>query len=287
MESLLYQLINHVKEAMPSLSMVDEDYGQLEANDDAVVRPEDISADKPQPGLDNNPGKDGHIFNDTHPYFPYDCRHCPFNKGFKNKAAAFFKNEEKHCNNCTTVDNTMKIASDELKKAQDFEPPQIDTYIASHNAMVYTSQYHGKNEIRDNKRIAEFIADKLNCKVYLLPRLDPDNPNQASLRGALMPKGVPKRKNPDYYIVGKLFDGKSMMKIQKSENNKKYHNDILNRIKSAKKQADNMILEIPDFVSRKIISTTIKGFLIQASKKRIIVVKHGRKCYVYNNKYLK
>lgn len=33
MESLLYQLINHVKEAMPSLSMVDEDYGQLEAID--------------------------------------------------------------------------------------------------------------------------------------------------------------------------------------------------------------------------------------------------------------
>ena len=33
MESLLYQLINHIKESMPSLSMVDEDYGQLEAID--------------------------------------------------------------------------------------------------------------------------------------------------------------------------------------------------------------------------------------------------------------
>ena len=31
MESLLYQLINHIKEQMPSLSLVDEDYGQLEA----------------------------------------------------------------------------------------------------------------------------------------------------------------------------------------------------------------------------------------------------------------
>ena len=33
METLLYQLINHTKEQMPSLSLVDEDYGQLEAID--------------------------------------------------------------------------------------------------------------------------------------------------------------------------------------------------------------------------------------------------------------
>lgn len=33
MESLLYQLINHIKDGMPSLSLVDEDYGQLEAID--------------------------------------------------------------------------------------------------------------------------------------------------------------------------------------------------------------------------------------------------------------
>lgn len=33
MELFLYHLINHIKENMPSLSMVDEDYGQLEALD--------------------------------------------------------------------------------------------------------------------------------------------------------------------------------------------------------------------------------------------------------------
>lgn len=33
MESLLYHLIKHIKQHMPSLSMVDEDYGQLEAID--------------------------------------------------------------------------------------------------------------------------------------------------------------------------------------------------------------------------------------------------------------
>ena len=33
MELLLYHLINHIKESMPSLSLVDEDYGQMEAID--------------------------------------------------------------------------------------------------------------------------------------------------------------------------------------------------------------------------------------------------------------
>ena len=83
-----------------------------------------------------------------------------------------------------------------------------------------------------------------------------------------------------------LFDGKSMMNIKRSEDSKKYHNDILNRIKSAKKQADNVVLEIPTFVSRKTISGTIKGFLMQSSKERVIIVKHGKKCYIYNRKYL-
>lgn len=90
----------------------------LEANDDAVVRPEDISADKPQPGLDNNPGKDGHIFNDTHPYFPSDCQHCPFNKGFKNKAAAFFNNKGKHCNKCNRSDAIITKAEESVRKAE-------------------------------------------------------------------------------------------------------------------------------------------------------------------------
>lgn len=71
------------------------------------------------------------------------------------------------------------------------------------------------------------------------------------------------------------------MRLQRSGNKKKYHNAILNHIKTAKKQADNVILEIPTFVSRKVIGTTIKGYLKQSSKSRLIIIKHGNKCYVY------
>ena len=36
------------------------------------------AANSPAPGLDNNPGTDGVIFNDNHPYFPKNCTTCPF-----------------------------------------------------------------------------------------------------------------------------------------------------------------------------------------------------------------
>lgn len=259
----------------------------LEATDDPVVRPKDMEPTKPQRGLENNPGKDWHTFSDNHPYFPKGCGSCPFNKGFKNKMETFFRNEKKHCYECDKIDNAMKVAHNDLKKATDVLPPAIETYEVSHEGKVLTSPYHGENEVKENKRLAGFIANKIGKKVYLLPRLDPGNPKQAPLRSSLLPKGVPDRKNPDFFIGGMLFDGKSMMDVVKSTDKKKHHNDILNRMKSAKKQADNIVLEIPTFVSRKTISSTVKGFLKQSSKERVVIVKHGNKCYFYNSKYMK
>lgn len=235
----------------------------------------------PQKGLENNPGKDAAIFSDKHPYFPADCSRCFANRGLKNKLRGLFFNQKKHCNSCPLINNSMKEAADRMKKALSVPPPSVDTYLSSHNGKVLTSPYHGSNEIDENKRLAAFVADKLGKKVYLLPRLDPKNPEQAVLRSKLLPQKVFEGKNPDFYIGGLLFEGKSMMKLQQGGNKKKYHNDILNRIKDAKKQADNIILEIPVFVSRRTIGKTINGYLKLSSKERIIIVKHGGKCYVY------
>ena len=60
-----------------------------------------------QRGLENNPGKDGHTFNDTHPYFPDKCSHCFANRGFKNKVRTLFTNQDKHCNACAKIDNVI------------------------------------------------------------------------------------------------------------------------------------------------------------------------------------
>ena len=75
----------------------------------------------------------------------------------------------------------------------------------------------------------------MEVKVYLLPCLDPGNPQKASLRSSLLPAGVFEKKNPDYYIGGLIFDAKSMMDIKETNDTKKWKNDIENRIKGAKK----------------------------------------------------
>lgn len=267
----------------------------LEATDDPVNRPDDIDGvDPPQRGLENNPGKDGHTFSDNHPYFPDGCSSCPFNKGLKNKMGTFFLNQKKHCFNCSKINNALNDAHSKLKERTNIVPPSIETYNNSkYNKRVHISPEHGKNEVIANERLACFLADNLDKDVFLLPRLDPSDPKKAPLRKFLLPSGVIENKNPDFLIGGLLFDGKSMMSIKKIEGvtlkdrNRKYHRDIQNRIKDAVKQADNVVLEIPTFVSRKSISKAVKGYLRLSSKDRFIIIKHGNKCYVYDKKYIK
>ena len=91
----------------------------LEQNNDPIVRLNGLTANKPnepnmpikptppQRGLENNPGKDGHTFSDNHPYFPNGCSTCPFNKGFKNKMKTAFRNEKKHCYECSKIDAAL------------------------------------------------------------------------------------------------------------------------------------------------------------------------------------
>ena len=88
----------------------------LEATDEPENRPADLEPTKPQRGLENNPGKDGHIFNDTHPYFPKSCSSCPFNKGFKNKVGAFFNAGEKDCHRCGKINAKLPSRKEEIAK---------------------------------------------------------------------------------------------------------------------------------------------------------------------------
>ena len=82
----------------------------LEATDEPVNRPDDMEPTKPQRGLENNPGKDGHTFSDKHPYFPSDCSHCFAYKkgGFRNSIKALFLNREKDCYNCPFINGCIE-----------------------------------------------------------------------------------------------------------------------------------------------------------------------------------
>ena len=82
----------------------------LEATDEPENRPLELEPARPQRGLENNPGKDGHTFSDKHPYFPSDCSHCFAYKkgGFTNRLKALFWNREKDCYNCPFINNCLR-----------------------------------------------------------------------------------------------------------------------------------------------------------------------------------
>ena len=74
-----------------------------------------------------------------------------------------------------------------------------------------------------------------------------------------------------------------MMNINQSGDREKYMNVIQNRIKAAKKQADNVILGIPSFVKRETIHASITDFLRQSHHERTIIVVWKNKCLIYGN----
>ncbi len=60
----------------------------------------------PSRGLDNNPGKDGKLFNEKHPYFPHNCSSCPFKSA--NLSALFHSlAAKKDCFNCKYINGVI------------------------------------------------------------------------------------------------------------------------------------------------------------------------------------
>lgn len=137
----------------------------LEATDEPVNRPDDMEPTKPQRGLENNPGKDGHTFNDSHPYFPKDCNHCPVRgaSGFTNKLKSIFENRKKDCYNCPYINGCLERTDVPKKKAkevreevaflteQNFTHPKFEHEVGFSKKSIkeWTNQphehYHEKN----------------------------------------------------------------------------------------------------------------------------------------------
>ena len=81
----------------------------LEQTGEPVTMPDDLEPTPPQRGLEDNPGKDGHTFNDTPPYFPKDCSSCFAyrHSGLTNRLKVLFLNKEKDCYNCPFIDGCL------------------------------------------------------------------------------------------------------------------------------------------------------------------------------------
>lgn len=158
-------------------------------------------------------------------------------------------------------------------------PPKFEEEYYRADDRVFVSRHHGENELKENIRIARAIAAKIKDNVYLLPRLDPYDPRLTPLRKTLLIKGIEENKSPDFMIKGRFFEGKCLFGLKNYE--RAYVKQAIeNRIKKAKQQADNIILEIPSRVPRKYIEETVKNYLNRSNKNREIWV-------LWKNKLLK
>lgn len=209
----------------------------------------------PAKGLGENPGITGNVFTEDHPYIR------EVDKEAKEAVDGFLK-------------RTLK---------EDVPPPETEKYREAVKGKVYTSPYHGENEVEENERLAKFITKHIDTKVWLLPRLDPSSSKELQLRPSLLPKGVKKNKNPDYYIGGQFFDAKSMMGVEKTADTDKQKRLMENRIKKAKEQADNIVLEVPEWVDMETIAKTVNNYLSRSSQERIILVYWNKRLLKFNS----
>lgn len=76
-----------------------------------TIPPMSDKAAEPQPGLENNTGKDGNLFSQEHPYYPDGCISCPFAGGTL-RALYHSLAHKQDCHNCQRVDRVIDRAKD-------------------------------------------------------------------------------------------------------------------------------------------------------------------------------
>lgn len=170
-------------------------------------------------------------------------------------------------------------------------PPKLNTYI-EHTIGgngVFVSPEHGKVESEDNLMMAHVLANNLRTNVYLLPRIDPLSPNADEKYKTLMPAGYPYKhagKSPDYYINGDFYEAKKATDIEFTDIEDEQKKKLDNRIRKAKAQADNIVIEIPKWVTTQAMYRATNSYFLRSTHiKSIIFIKEDA-ALIYKNTHL-
>ncbi len=194
--------------------------------------------DEPAKGLDNNPGKDGKIFNQSHPYFPKSCAACPFSSNGKPSPLA--DNIIGDCCKCGNVPSGNKYSKDAIQESW----RKYNTYDLKYwERKCFNEEtggfnvYHKKHQFTETsggakaeRIVGEILAD-LGKQVEFLAE------NGAS------------SKKPDIRFDGQTWDIKSIIKANEDT--------IRQYIKDARK-AQNVIFYSGDFVKTDQIKSAIE-----------------------------
>ncbi len=132
----------------------------LEQTDKApTIAPQADSRSMPQKGLDNNTGRDGKLFNESHPYFPNSCMACPF---VSNKLSALYHNlaDNRDCHNCNAINSAINKTKIADKKAE------FDA-ITGNVEKTFFDKNSGGYVITDNDRIDAAKKSKNEMEKYV------------------------------------------------------------------------------------------------------------------------
>ena len=124
---------------------------------DIPTVPINDTKNSPAPGLDNNPGTDGQIFNDRHPYFPKNCTSCPFANMGK-KLMCLVSKGKKDCSTCLLVQDAITEEVYERK-----------TYKSGGYVEYPTKGKQNKGEQKSNMTAVEELAKYHGEQYRLLP----------------------------------------------------------------------------------------------------------------------
>lgn len=180
----------------------------LEQTDDPAT-PElkaEFAGEAPQPGLTNNPGKDGHTFSQDHPYFPKSCASCGFFKkaSIKNRLLPAFLNiRAKDCYNCPYINGCIsRMSSDGFKLEHNFKN--------GGKLYVHPDIDKDKADYKDMKRICLQLA-KMGHEVRMTPRLHCKSEEYKQIYGSLIGTKYEK-KCPDFSVDGVFYEYEGFVK---------------------------------------------------------------------------
>ena len=183
----------------------------LEATDEPAS-PDDLVEDMPAPqlqrGLDNNPGKDGHLINDTHPYFPESCARCPVYKpqGVKNKLKTVFLNRKKDCFHCSYIDFKLPDNKGFTLK---------NKYENGGTLSIHELVEKKKVDYHDIISIAQSFA-KQGSKVEITPSVHFKSAEYKQIYGSLIGTKY-ERKCPDFRVDGIFYEYESFVRPWKKK----------------------------------------------------------------------
>lgn len=138
--------------------------------------------DEPNRGLENNPGKDGKLFSDKHPYMPENCSSCPFGNGRLWALAAGRKKNCPDCKRLAKAQDTANDSSDITEKLKALHTAQGAEYTKTLENICKLKQFKPMPKMKDvywvenskdldlnNLKDAAKKAVSFGNKVYILP----------------------------------------------------------------------------------------------------------------------